>query len=141
MALLPGRSYFHDAVNCASMRKDAESIANFSTTAAKNIVGSTDEDLECLVGWVLDNTKAIWQAMLEKMHSKWIMRGCLAHSVALLMKDFCKFKPATGRGAATRSFGMKWAESCVEDGNKIAYFLQDSGTARQVVAEKQKEVK
>jgi hypothetical protein len=91
---------------------------------------------------VLDNTKANWRAMLklEIMHPKRTMRGCFAHSVALLMKDFCKFKPATGRGAATRSFGMKGAESCVDDGNKIANFLQDSGAARQVVAEKQKKM-
>jgi hypothetical protein len=55
VALLPERAYFHDAVNCSSMRKDAESIANLWTTAAKSIVGSTDERL---VGWVLDNAKA-----------------------------------------------------------------------------------
>jgi hypothetical protein len=142
VALLPERAYFHDAINCSSMRKDAESIAQLLTTAAKSMVGHTDEDLERLVGWVLDNTKANWRAMLklEEEHPKWIMRGCFAHSIALLMKDFCKFKTATGRGAATRSFGMKWAEECVEDGNKIANFLQDSGVARQVVAEKQKEV-
>jgi hypothetical protein len=142
VALLPERAYFHHAVNCSSMRKDAESIANFLTTAAKSIVGSTDEDLKRLVGWVLDNTKANWRAMLklEEKHLKWIMRGCFAHSIALLMKDCCKFKPTTGRGAATGSFGMKWAEACVEDGDKIANFLQGSGAARQVVAEKQKEV-
>jgi hypothetical protein len=47
VALLPERAYFHDAVNCSSMRKDAESIANFLTTAAKSIVGSTDD-----AGWM-----------------------------------------------------------------------------------------
>jgi hypothetical protein len=81
VALLPERAYFHDAVNCSSMRKDAESIANFLTTAAKSIVGSTDEDLERLIGWVLDNTKANWRAMLklEEKHPKWIMllKHCL----------------------------------------------------------------
>jgi hypothetical protein len=88
-----------------------------------------------LVGWVLDNTKANWHAMLalEADHHKWIMRGCFAHGIALLMKDFCKFKPATGRGAGIRTSGMKWAEVCVENGNKIANFLQDSGTARNLV--------
>jgi hypothetical protein len=142
VALLQERLYFHDPVNCSSMREDAESIANFLTTAAQSIVGSTDEDLERLVGWVLDNTKANWWAMrkLEKVHPKRIMCGCFAHSVAPLTKDLCKFKPATGRGAATRSFSMKCAESCVDDGNKIANFLQDSGAARQVVDQKQKEV-
>jgi hypothetical protein len=55
IALLPDRAYFHDAINCTSMRKDAGAIATFLADAAKGLVG---EDLERLVGWVLDNTKA-----------------------------------------------------------------------------------
>jgi hypothetical protein len=50
------------------------------------------------------------------------------------MKDFCKYKSATGRGAFTRSFGMKWAQECLEKANKIANVLQDSGPARQLVS-------
>jgi hypothetical protein len=60
---------------------------------------------------------------LEEAHPNWTMRGCCAHGIALLMKDFCKFKQATGRGAAIRTWGMQWAEVCVENGNKIANFL------------------
>jgi hypothetical protein len=99
-------------------------------------------DLERLVGWVVDNTKANWRAMLmlQEERPAWIMRGCFAHSIALLMKDFCKFSSTTGRGAAARSFGMRWAQECVETGNKIANFLQDSGLARQLVAKKQVEI-
>jgi hypothetical protein len=47
------------------MRKDAEAIAKISATAAKTVVGSTDEDMERLVDGVLDNTKANWRAMLK----------------------------------------------------------------------------
>jgi hypothetical protein len=55
IALVPDRAYFHDAINCTSMRKDAEAIATFLADSAKGLV---DEDLDRLVGWVLDNTKA-----------------------------------------------------------------------------------
>jgi hypothetical protein len=58
VALLPDRALFHDAVNWSSMRKDAESIVSFLMTSAKSLVGSSNADLELLVGWVLDNTKA-----------------------------------------------------------------------------------
>jgi hypothetical protein len=65
--------------------------------------------------------------MLQDERPTWIMRGCFAHSIALLMKDFCKFASTTGRGAAARTFGMRWAQECVETGNKISNSLQDSG--------------
>ena len=61
------------------------------------------------------------------------MRGCLCHGIALLMKDFCRFKATTGRNAPERTFGMKWAEDVVRSGNTIANFLQDSGPARSLV--------
>jgi hypothetical protein len=64
----------------------------------------------------------------------------IVHSIALLMKDLCKFKCDIGGVAATRPCALKRAESCVEDGNNIANFLQDSSTERQLVFEKQKEV-
>jgi hypothetical protein len=32
VVLLPERAYFHDAVNCSSMRKDAEGVKTFSQT-------------------------------------------------------------------------------------------------------------
>lgn len=135
VALLPDRAYFHDAVNCSTMRKDSTAIMEFLLGAARSLVGESAEDLQRLVGWVLDNTKANWRAMLQitEKHPLWIMRGCFAHSQALLMKDFCKYKGATGRNAADRTFGLKWAETCVSNANTIANFLQDSGSARSLV--------
>lgn len=136
VALLPDRALFHDALNCSSMRKDADAIARFLKASAASLVGVEEGSEDRLVGWVLDNTKSNWRAMLtlQEQYPKWIMRGCFAHGTALLMKDFCKYKTATGRGAATRVFGMKWAEDCIEKANKIANFLQDSGPARQLVS-------
>jgi hypothetical protein len=97
MALLPGRAHFHDVMNCSDMRKDAEAIAAFLLKASKDMLGP-EGDLDRLVGWVLDNTKANWRAMqnLQEQQPKWIMRGCLAHSTNLMIKDFCKHKSATG---------------------------------------------
>jgi hypothetical protein len=68
---------------------------------------------------------------LQEKHPKWIMRGCFAHGLNLLMKDFCKF--GFGHGAIDRTHGLKWAEVIVKDGNTIANALQDSGPARQQV--------
>jgi hypothetical protein len=135
VALLPDRALFHDAVNCSTMRKDSVAIAQFLETAAASLVRSTELELERLVGWVLDNTKSIWRAMLtlQKEHPKWIMRGCSAHGLNLLMKELCKFQPGYGCGAGERTHGLKWAEVNVKDANTIANFLQDSGPARQQV--------
>ena len=47
------------------MRKDSDAIADFLLEAAKRLVGETEEDLARLIGWVLDNTKANWRAMLR----------------------------------------------------------------------------
>jgi hypothetical protein len=87
------------------------------------------------VGWTLDKTKTNWHAMLDltEGHPKWTMHGCFAHGLNLLMKDFCKFKQGAGRGAAERTFGMKWAEQCVKDAITIANFIQDSGPVCQLV--------
>jgi hypothetical protein len=135
VALLPDRALFHDAVNCSTLRTDSEAIADFLLSAARGLVGESDEELQKLVGWVLDNTKANWRAMLQitEKHPQWIMRGCFAHGLNLLMKDFCKHKGATGRCAWDRMFGLKWAEKCVSNANTISNFLQDSGPARNLV--------
>jgi hypothetical protein len=81
ITLVADRAYFHDAINFTSMRKDAEAIATFLADAAKGLV---DEDLDRLVGWVLDNTKANCRAMLtlQERFPKQIMRGCFAHGLA-----------------------------------------------------------
>jgi hypothetical protein len=117
------------------MRKDSAAIAQFLETAAASLVGVTEIELERLVGWVLDNTRSNWRAMLtlQEKHPKWIMRGCFAHGLNLLMKDFCKFQPGFGHGAVERTHGLKWAEGIVEDANTVANFLQDSGPAHQQV--------
>jgi hypothetical protein len=135
VALLLDRAYFDDAIKCSLMRKNTEAVSAFLEKAAASLVGPSDAELERLVGWTLDNTKTNWRAMLGliKKHPWWIMRGCFAHGLNLLMKDLCKYRPGTGRGAAERTLGMKWARQCVKDANTIANFLQDSGPARQLV--------
>jgi hypothetical protein len=132
IALVPDRAYFHDAINCTSMREDAEAIATFLADAAKGLV---DGDLDWLVGWVLDKTKANCRAMLtlQERFPKWIMCGCFAHGLALLMKDFCNYKAATGRNSGACTYGMRLAETCLRDANTVANYLQDSGPARNLV--------
>jgi len=69
-------------------------------TAAEQMSGG---ELARISGWILDNTKANWGAMkfLVEKHPQWIMRGCIAHGLALAMKDFTTF--TTGRGQNART--------------------------------------
>jgi 6-phosphogluconate dehydrogenase (decarboxylating) len=75
MALLHDRAVFHDAVNVSAVRKHAPAIQQFLIDSSKALVGEADQDLERICGWVIDNKKANWSAMLEleKQYPKWIM--------------------------------------------------------------------
>lgn len=137
VALLLDQSLFHNAEDCSDRQKSAEGIEKFLIESSKSLVGDSDTDLERVAGWVLDNTKANWSAMKSlnepDKHPKWIMRGCFAHALNLLMKDFCKFKAATGPNARERTFGLRWAEDTVKKANKVANFVSDSGAAKNLV--------
>lgn len=88
MALLPDRAIFHDAVNVSEMRTHTSAIKQFLIASSKSLVGDSEEDLDRLCDWVLDNTKANWRAMIELGDElpRWIMRGCLAHGINLWMR-------------------------------------------------------
>jgi hypothetical protein len=135
MALLPDRSLFHDAVNVSQMRKHAPAIKEFLINSTKSMMGDSEEDMSRFCGWVLDNTKANWKAMLsiEEEHPAWIMRGCFAHGVALLMKDFAQPKAAVGKGAPGKRTGMVWAQRTVSRANTISNYIQDCGGAKSEV--------
>lgn len=89
-ALTPNGSLLFDALNCSEMRKDGSSIAALLDEQATLMTGG---DPSRLAGWLLDNTKANWTAMmlLQDKYPEWIMRGCLAHGLSLAMKDFAAF--------------------------------------------------
>lgn len=132
VALLLERSIFHDAVNVSELRKNAPAVKQFLITSAKSLVGETSEDLERLCGWVIDNTKANWNAMLELEieFPHWIMRGCFCHGLNLLMKDFAKVKRFSGSGGAKKASGLHWLARTVARCNTIANFIQDCGPAK-----------
>ena len=136
MALALDKAYFHDAINCSDMRKDATAIVAFLERSSKDLVGPNEDDMGRLAGWVLHNTKANGRAMLmmQEKHPKLIMRGCFVHGLSLCMKDFCKHRNATGPNAHARTYGLKWAEQVVKDSNTVANYLQDSGVARKIVS-------
>jgi 6-phosphogluconate dehydrogenase (decarboxylating) len=133
MALLPDRAMFHDAVNVSEMRKHAPAIKEFLINSTKSMMSESEEDLSRFCGWVLDNTKANWKAMLsmEQDYPTWIMRGCFAHGLALLVKDFAQ--PKVGRGAAEKRTGMIWAQRTLARSNTISNYVQDCGGAKSEV--------
>lgn len=114
------------------MRKDSTGIAAMLETAAEQMSGG---ELGRISGWILDNTKANWGAMkiLVEKHPQWIMRGCIAHGLALAMKDFTTFTIGRGQNAKHNSSGCKWAETALAAANKIANYLNDSHVAKSLV--------
>jgi hypothetical protein len=61
------------------------------------------------------------------------MCRCFAHGLNLLMKDFCKFAPASGPVSWERTYGLEWEEDLVADADSAANFFQGSGMARTMV--------
>jgi hypothetical protein len=129
MALLHDRAVFHDAINVSAMRKSALAVKHFLIDSSKSLAGDSAQDLERLCGWVLDNAKANWSAMIALE----IMRGCFCHSLNLLMKDFAKPKRFPGRGGLETATGLFWLQRTVCRCNLIASFIQDSGGAKKLV--------
>lgn len=135
-ALTATGALLHDVLNCSAVRKDADGIADMLLDAAEKMSGG---DCGRIAGWILDNTKANWAAMkqLATEHPDWIMRGCIAHGLALAMKDFTKFTAGRGQAAKQNTWGLKWAEATLAAANKIANYINDSPAAKQQVRSSQ----
>jgi hypothetical protein len=95
-------------------------------------------------GWTLDNTKAnksVLKILAEKEESeKWINVGCIAHGLALAMKDFCNYKAGSGRSAKDNTWEVKWLFELNRGANAIANFVNDSSTAKDLLVEEQIQV-
>jgi hypothetical protein len=91
--------------------------------------------MDKLIGWILENTKANWSAMLllQKKYPKWLLRGCLAHGLHASMKDIATYKKGTGQQARDNTFGLEWADKVVMLCHKLANYIQDSGPAKAMV--------
>jgi hypothetical protein len=100
MALMPNKALFYDVIDISSLRKDADGIEAMLLKAATEASGG---NLKRIIGFVLDNTKANHKAMrqMAAKHAHLINRGCLAHGLALCMKDFGRVIRATGPNAAS----------------------------------------
>lgn len=134
--LLDSQAMQFDVKNVASERKSGDAIAAILESMACQM---TSGNMDKLIGWILDNTKANWAAMqkLQSKYPKWLMRGCLAHSLNALMKDICTYKKGTGQRARESTFGLEWAEKVVMLCNKLSNFMQDSSIAKSMVNEAQ----
>ena len=71
--------------------------------------------------------------ILVEKHPQWIMWGCIAHGLALAMKDFTTFTAGWGQNAKHNSWGCKWAEIALAAANKIANYLNDSHVAKSLM--------
>jgi hypothetical protein len=106
-----------------------------------NIVGGK-EHASKFGGWTLDNTKANHSAMKElaskEASRKWINVGCIAHSMATTMKDFCSYSP--GRGSKPQNFGVKWLSSLNATANMIANYINSSGVSKSLLHSEQRDI-
>ena len=118
-------------------RKDAKFIAEALITQAAVIAERIGCERERLAGWVLDNTKTNWAAIriVQEKYPMWIMRGCIAHCLALAIKDFCVHSTTKGRYA--QSWGCKWVTAANQHANTIANFMGDCLGARQILQKHQ----
>lgn len=130
--LLEYHAMQYDVMNVALERKNAEGIASILERMAAEMAG---DEPDKLIGWLLDNTKANWSAMkqMQLRHPKWLLRGCLAHSMNVLIKDLCNFKPGRGQNARDNTFGLDWVDKVVMLSSKVSNFIQDSGIAKSMV--------
>jgi Protein of unknown function (DUF 659) len=110
LALTGSGALFVDAVNCSEQRKDASAIA--AQLKAMAIIMTSNQP-DRLTGWLLDNTKANWAAMkeLQLAFPKWFMRGCIAHGLALAMKDLTTYD-AGARQRVASVIDQLWRAFC-----------------------------
>jgi hypothetical protein len=118
-----------DVRNCTDMRKNSEGIAEFLSATGAEIMGG-EEHAGKFAGWTVDNTRANIAALriLEKDRPAWANQGCIAHGLALAMKDFCKVTRTGGR--YSRQYGCDWISAVSAGANTIANYVNDSGNAK-----------
>jgi hypothetical protein len=68
---------------------------------------------------------------LVAVHPDWIMRGCIAHGLAMAMKDFTKLTVGRGQAAKQNTWGLKWAEVTLAAANTIANYINHSLATKQ----------
>jgi hypothetical protein len=129
----------YDVRDCSDMRKDEFGIADLLSKIGSEIMGG-DEHACDFAGWVADNTRTNHAALkrLEQTQPKWVNVGCIAHGVALSMKDFCKFSRSQGRYSI--EWGVQWLAAVNNDANMLANYLNDSSSARFLLRTEQKEI-
>ena len=128
-----------DVRNCSDMRKDAAGIAQLLAGAGTDIVGG-EENAAKFAGWTIDNTRTNMAALrqLEETHPEWVNQGCIAHGVALSMKDFCTETKTAGR--YSQRWGCPWISAATNSANTIANYIQDAGNAKAVLHTHQHEL-
>lgn len=90
MALHPqGGSSFIKVATAAGAVKDSPWIAKEHLAWAKEVGGKEEGWEQRILGVVMDNTKANRGALasMKALHPQWLLLGCQAHALALLIKD------------------------------------------------------
>jgi hypothetical protein len=68
---------------------------------------------------------------LEADHPEWINVGCIAHGLALDMKDFCSDRQTPG--CFSTRWGISWLADVTDRVNVVANFFQHSSLAANVL--------
>jgi hypothetical protein len=125
---------FYDVTNMSDIRGHGAS-KNIVRMLEQKANKMTSGEFECLIGFVMDSTKANWRVMLvlKEKYPTMINRGCLAHSLSSMLKAFCKNVRGHGWNAGKNTQGMQRAQGVVEWANKLANFVQDGTDVKSLV--------
>jgi hypothetical protein len=99
-----------------------------------------EQEADNFAGWTIDNTRTNMAALQILAHErpKWINCGCIAHGLALAMKDLCRcFKT---RVCNSKTWGAQWIATVNDATNFMANYLNNSGAAKALLDHYQIEV-
>jgi hypothetical protein len=127
----------YDVKNCSSVRKNAAGIAQILDEAGIDIVGGEVHAAD-FGGWCVDNTRANMAALsiLAEERPAWVNTGCIAHGLALAMKDMCRVQRTSGRYSTT--WGCEWLAQVNDSANTVANYINDAGNAKSILHDHQK---
>jgi hypothetical protein len=135
-------------IKAGGVVKDAAWIAGVHEEIVQDAVKVLGGSPSRFVGFIMDNTAANRAAMrtLKEAHPTWLLLGCSAHALALLVKDFCEAprserKPDTPVKAGSTKLHVTWTSRTAKAVLKISNAISDSERVRALYTRVAKERK
>jgi hypothetical protein len=128
-------------VKAGGVTKDAAWITQLHEEIAEATVQQLGGDASRFTGFIMDNTAANRAAMreLKTSHPTWLLLGCSAHAMSLLIKDFSDpprkdRKPSAPAKAGSNKICIDWSARTAKALLKISNAVSDSERVRSLFA-------